>query len=92
VKVPAPFKNLRVKPFHRGRNYSLGLDYPVVYGNLEDAGCWATWNRHTGRVIEIFPHTPNVHGWSNAQHLASLAAQAAAGSSDFNPFELDSVP
>jgi len=73
---------------------SLGLDIPIVYGDLGDAGGWAVWNRHTGRVLDFFPHTPNIHGWSNAQHLAAMAAQLAVPHNypAFNHFELDAVP
>jgi len=92
MSLPAPFRSIVVKPAHRGRCYSLSLDIPIVYGDLRDAGGWAVWNRHTGRVLEFFPHTPNIHGWSNAKHLADAAANRLSGPHDFTPFELDSVP
>lgn len=83
-------RSITVKPSHRGRGYSWGLEYPLVYGNLHDAGGWAVWDRRTGVVTAFFPHVPNQHGWSDAEQQAARASQPA--DYRFNPFTLDMVP
>lgn len=37
----------------RNHGYSLGLDYPYLYG--KGLGRWLVWHRHTGIVVYIVP-------------------------------------
>jgi len=91
MKLPPGIRSITIKPKYRHRGGSWGLEYPLVYGEMSALGCWAVWDRHTGVVTEVFPHVPNVHGWSTAQMDASRASQPK-NYSDFSPFELDAVP
>lgn len=89
VNAPPGVRRITIWPSMRRRGHSWGFDYPLVYGWIEGFGCWMVWDRDSGDVKAIFPHTPNVHGWSPAEGLAREFSDPDDGT--FNPFELDSV-
>lgn len=61
------YKNTSCVP---NQGISWGLEYPLVYGQLTNSDDWAVWDRHTRKIEKIFPHKPNVHGWSDAKDKA----------------------
>jgi hypothetical protein len=72
--LPPGVGKITIWPSHRTRGASYGLDYPLCFGNIKGFGAWMVWDRETGVVEAVFPHVPNIHGWSNA----SLQAQRYA--------------
>ncbi len=82
---------LEVKPLSHDLNngYSLGLQYPLIYGYRPERRCWMLWNRHTGHVFAYASeHTPDWMGRHMMQQVAELQTIAAE---PFNPANNDSV-
>lgn len=77
----------RVAEKYRNWGYSLGLQYPLIWGKTPFG--WAVWNRHTGEIV----FHPKERRESTAERLCQkhCEEQPGYGSDKFSPYFYDSV-
>lgn len=74
---PIHVSRITIKRPWRNMGFSLGLDYPYIYG--QGFGHWLVWHRHTGVVAWIVPKV-NPQLWEGFEEQeASIKCHALNG-------------